>query len=201
MSSRRSLYDQLGVPPTASAEQIRSAYRRAARRAHPDAGGSPLAFDRLTAAYRVLADPGRRHSYDRWLAAGRGDRRGAAGGSERPRSGTERPRRDAETAKAPATPAAPAAPATPDPVPSRARARYLAMMLIAVSLFVAAGTIVRWYSLAAAAAMMFVAMLIPPTAAIMANRPRVPTDTGPAGARQDDDRDPDRARRRARRRR
>jgi DnaJ domain len=170
MPRQRSLYDQLGVLPTASAGQIRSAYRRAARRAHPDAGGSPLAFDRLTAAYRVLADPTRRRSYDRWLAAGRDDRRF-----------------DASAASRPARAARPGA-------DRRVLVRYLAMMLVAVSLFVAAGTIVRLYSLAAAAVMMVVAMLIPPTAAIMANRPRGPADAGPADAGQDGDGDPGRPR-------
>lgn len=42
--------DVLGVPPTATAEQIELAYRQAARKAHPDAGGSTEAMARLNAA-------------------------------------------------------------------------------------------------------------------------------------------------------
>lgn len=40
----------LGVPQTASKEEIRAAYRRLAREAHPDQGGSDAAMARLNAA-------------------------------------------------------------------------------------------------------------------------------------------------------
>jgi molecular chaperone DnaJ len=59
-------YETLQVPPTASATEIRDAYRRLARRYHPDRGiGRDT--DVMTAvneAYRVLGDPGRRAVYD-----------------------------------------------------------------------------------------------------------------------------------------
>ncbi len=61
-------YAVLGVPPGATAEEIRRAYRRRAFELHPDRnGGSPEAeeaFKELTEAYMVLADPTRRRSYD-----------------------------------------------------------------------------------------------------------------------------------------
>ncbi|NOY44360.1 MAG: DnaJ domain-containing protein [Deltaproteobacteria bacterium] len=61
-------YAVLGVPPDATAEEIRRAYRRRAFELHPDRnGGSPEAeeaFKELTEAYAVLADPTRRRSYD-----------------------------------------------------------------------------------------------------------------------------------------
>jgi len=68
-TGERSLYEVLGVPPHASAEEIRAAYRRAARRHHPDAGGDPRRMSDLNAAWRVLGDPVRRARYDRELAA------------------------------------------------------------------------------------------------------------------------------------
>jgi hypothetical protein len=45
------------------------------------------------------------------------------------------------------------------------------MMLVAVSLFVAAGTVIRLLSVPAALGVMVVAMLIPPAAAVVANLP------------------------------
>ncbi|WP_163549868.1 DnaJ domain-containing protein, partial [Candidatus Frankia nodulisporulans] len=57
MAAQPSLYEVLGVAPSASAEQIRHAYRAAARRTHPDAGGQPAAFAQVRIAYDVLADP------------------------------------------------------------------------------------------------------------------------------------------------
>lgn len=64
-------YDVLGVRPTASADEIRAAYRQRAREAHPDAlAGSSAARSNqadmaaINAAWRVLSDPGRRAVYD-----------------------------------------------------------------------------------------------------------------------------------------
>jgi molecular chaperone DnaJ len=65
------LYDRLGVTATASPEEIRSAYRRIARRVHPDRGsaGSEQAMAAVNEAWRVLSDPGRRAEYDASLRA------------------------------------------------------------------------------------------------------------------------------------
>ena len=61
-------YKILGVAKTATAEQIKSAYRKAARERHPDLDpGNPWAeddFKELTAAYEVLSNPDRRRQYD-----------------------------------------------------------------------------------------------------------------------------------------
>jgi len=62
-------YQVLGIPETARPEQIKLAYRRAAKTAHPDAGGSPAAMERVNEAYRVLSDPSLRRAYDRSLNA------------------------------------------------------------------------------------------------------------------------------------
>lgn len=57
-------YEQLGVEPSASAAELRRAYRRRAREAHPDLAGSDAGMTRLNEAYAVLSDPGRRRAYD-----------------------------------------------------------------------------------------------------------------------------------------
>ena len=59
------LYDELGVAKDASPEEIKKAYRAQARRAHPDSGGTPEAFEKLSRAKSVLLDPQRRAEYDR----------------------------------------------------------------------------------------------------------------------------------------
>lgn len=61
------LYDLLGVAPTASTDEIRQAYRRLALSLHPDTNPAPEAqqtFQHITAAYNVLTDPARRAAYD-----------------------------------------------------------------------------------------------------------------------------------------
>ncbi|MCB0996192.1 MAG: molecular chaperone DnaJ [Acidimicrobiales bacterium] len=67
-------YELLGVSRSASAEDIKRAYRRKAREAHPDANpDDPTAEDRfkeIARAYEVLSDPERRASYDRFGADG-----------------------------------------------------------------------------------------------------------------------------------
>ena len=59
-------YERLGVRSTATATEIRDAYRTAARRAHPDRHGeaSSARMATLNEAYRVLRDPVRRREYD-----------------------------------------------------------------------------------------------------------------------------------------
>jgi hypothetical protein len=74
----RSHYDVLGVSPSATAAEVRAAYRRAARDHHPDAGGDPRRMSDVNAAWQVLGDPARRAAYDRQLAAGRGGGGGPA---------------------------------------------------------------------------------------------------------------------------
>lgn len=68
-------YQVLGVVPSASLDEVRTAYRAAARTCHPDSGGSVDAMQRLNEAWHVLSDPGRRAAYDRSLA-GAGSARG-----------------------------------------------------------------------------------------------------------------------------
>jgi hypothetical protein len=58
-------YERIGVSPDASRDQIRAAYRRLARRHHPDANaGDNTEMAALNEAWRVLNDPARRAMYD-----------------------------------------------------------------------------------------------------------------------------------------
>lgn len=60
------LYRILQVHPTAEPEVIQAAYRRLARKYHPDAeGGSEARMAELNAAYAVLGDPVLRADFDR----------------------------------------------------------------------------------------------------------------------------------------
>lgn len=58
------IYELLGVPGDASEKQIKAAYRALAKKLHPDVGGDPEHFMRVTRAYEVLSDPERRKRYD-----------------------------------------------------------------------------------------------------------------------------------------
>jgi DnaJ-like protein len=66
----RSHYDVLGVEARATPDELRAAYRRAARDHHPDAGGNAQRMSEVNAAWYVLGDPARRAAYDRGLARG-----------------------------------------------------------------------------------------------------------------------------------
>lgn len=57
-------YEVLGVARDAAAATIRKAYRRAAKTAHPDAGGTPDTFRALQRAHDILTDEQRRARYD-----------------------------------------------------------------------------------------------------------------------------------------
>jgi hypothetical protein len=66
-------YELLGVAPDADTADIECAYRRMARRTHPDAGGDEESQKRLNLAREVLLDPGRRREIDRRLRQRRGE--------------------------------------------------------------------------------------------------------------------------------
>ena len=58
------LYDELGIGPDATADEIKAAHRRAVKQAHPDTGGDRSRFDRVQHAFSVLSDQSRRARYD-----------------------------------------------------------------------------------------------------------------------------------------
>ena len=68
-------YEVLGVPSSATAEEIRTAYRRLTLAYHPDRNSSPGASDwmaQINRAYAVLSDPAQRAAYDRQQRAAGG---------------------------------------------------------------------------------------------------------------------------------
>ncbi|RLG05686.1 MAG: J domain-containing protein [Thaumarchaeota archaeon] len=87
--TKRDYYEILGVPRNATPEQIKAAYRRLARKYHPDVNKSPDAaekFKEATAAYEVLSDPQKRKMYDQFGSVEGapfdfGQRAGAPGGT------------------------------------------------------------------------------------------------------------------------
>src|SRR4051794_17560249 len=101
----RDYYDVLGVSRDAGPEELQQAFRRLARRNHPDVNHDPGAeerFKEINEAYSVLSDPNQRKKYDRFgedfrqvpddweerVGAGAGGFRGGGGGPGRGRRTT-----------------------------------------------------------------------------------------------------------------
>ena len=65
--SHESLYDVLSVSPAATPDEIKKAYRKAAKKWHPDRNITPEALERMkqvNIAYDILSDPDARRAYD-----------------------------------------------------------------------------------------------------------------------------------------
>jgi len=103
-------YKVLDISPSATAAEIKSAYHRAAKRAHPDAGGSAEAMQLVNEAYAVLSDAVDRRDYD----------------TLRARPPASPPHRPATTRQPTATPGRPAPRPQPQPHPSDALPRLTA---------------------------------------------------------------------------
>ncbi len=79
--AKRDLYEVLGITKSASELEIKSAYRKLARKHHPDvdkSSGAAEKFKELSEAYQVLSDPNKKQSYDQFGHAAFD--RGAGGG-------------------------------------------------------------------------------------------------------------------------
>ncbi|MDI6839809.1 MAG: molecular chaperone DnaJ [bacterium] len=76
MAAKRDYYDILGISKNASADEIKEAYRRLARKYHPDMNPdkdkkeAEEKFKELSEAYEVLIDPNKRSMYDQFGHSG-----------------------------------------------------------------------------------------------------------------------------------
>jgi len=95
MAKEKDYYRVLGVPEAATADEIKKAYRRLAKKYHPDANPNDKSagerFKELSEAFAVLSDPDKRKQYDRLRKygafAGMGSRGGGAGSRGGPGGG------------------------------------------------------------------------------------------------------------------
>lgn len=69
MTATPDYYKILGVPRTATADEIKKAFRKLARQHHPDAGGDEAKFKEINEAYEVLSDDKKRKLYDQYGTA------------------------------------------------------------------------------------------------------------------------------------
>lgn len=86
MATSRDYYDILGVSKTATAADIKSAYRKSAMKYHPDRNkeaGAEAKFKEINEAYEVLSDEKKKTTYDQYghAAFQQGNMGGAAGGN------------------------------------------------------------------------------------------------------------------------
>jgi molecular chaperone DnaJ len=79
--AKRDYYEVLGVSKTASPDEIKKAFRRAAVEHHPDRGGDEEKFKELNEAYEVLKDEAKRKRYDQFGHAGVGSSAASDGGN------------------------------------------------------------------------------------------------------------------------
>ena len=66
MTATANYYDTLGIKKDASADDIKKAFRKLARKHHPDAGGDEEKFKEINEAYEVLSNDEKRAEYDQY---------------------------------------------------------------------------------------------------------------------------------------
>ncbi|XP_073139864.1 dnaJ protein homolog [Henckelia pumila] len=83
-SDNNKYYEILGVPKSASQDDLKKAYKKAAIKNHPDKGGDPEKFKELAHAYEVLSDPEKREIYDQYGEDALKEGMGGGGGMHDP---------------------------------------------------------------------------------------------------------------------
>ncbi len=78
--AKRDYYEVLGVGKSASADEVKKAFRKAAVEHHPDKGGDEAKFKEVNEAYEVLKDERKRQRYDQFGHAGVGSSAASDGG-------------------------------------------------------------------------------------------------------------------------
>src|SRR5256885_11379842 len=85
MAGQQDYYQALGVPETATTDEIKKAFRRLAKQYHPDRNpNKPQAADRfkeINEAHDVLSDPNKRKKYDQLRRYGAFAGAGSGGGA------------------------------------------------------------------------------------------------------------------------
>jgi curved DNA-binding protein len=76
----KTYYEILGVDAKASTDEIKKAFKKLARKHHPDTGGDETRFKEVSEAYEVLQDAQKRKEYDAMLKYGAFAAAGGAGG-------------------------------------------------------------------------------------------------------------------------
>ena len=69
MADKRDYYEVLGVSKDASKDEIKRAYRKMAKKYHPDVNKAPDAaekFKEVNEAYEILSDENKKAAYDRY---------------------------------------------------------------------------------------------------------------------------------------
>lgn len=83
MATKRDYYEVIGVEKSASADEIKRAYRKKALELHPDRhGGDDSKFKELGEAYEVLKDPQKKQAYDQFGHNGQFGAGQGSGGSQ-----------------------------------------------------------------------------------------------------------------------
>jgi curved DNA-binding protein len=84
MVAEKNYYQIMGVKEDASTDEIKKAFKKLARKHHPDAGGDEARFKEISEAYEVISDKDKRAEYDTLRKYGAfGARGGARGGGWR----------------------------------------------------------------------------------------------------------------------
>src|SRR3990167_5429780 len=94
MATNRDYYEVLGVSKSASADELKKAYRTQARKYHPDvnkASDAEARFKEINEAYQVLSYPQKKSAYDQYghSAFAPGGGFGARGEAYSPFGGTQ----------------------------------------------------------------------------------------------------------------